>query len=613
MRRFFDDIISFLRQNRSAVLFFMLLMGSIMTIFWVSWSEAGALGSINPVVRLLRLAGDAVVILLPYWFLPRRWRWLVLSVVWAIVIWTVSSLCYFRFWGKPLEVYSLFLIQNMDSTLLRSGIGLCTLKDLLYPLIALVDTLVYILLRRRITGEPKLTVCSKLSISAMTMLMFLGSQYLATRSMVRWPDYDGLKGAWGYVNNIRFTIFHDSKTDIAYNGCVIHLVKSAISLKYWLSLEKELNSAEREEIVQFQNANKSILPNSVASVFSTNRGKNLILIVVESLNAEVISTRVAGRLVAPTLTAMATAQGNISATDVETQVRHRGSADGQLIINTGLHPLTSLRLAAYTSLGNKVTFPSLVRMIGNRESMAIFSEDAKVWNERNATMNLGFDTVYGYNQYQNRFNQFGADGDLLHFALYNVRQMKQPFVMALYTVSTHTPYLTDVLPKHLVPNWIDEDDTLDKRWRDYLKTVGYFDGQLREFIEALKKEGVYDNTVLAIVSDHSISTDLENQELGPMLFIATNTGVTRQVTRRVGQVDLYPTLLQIMGVYDTARWRGVGTSILDPRLNATYDYDTEKFSGTPHPELKQRMKDAYQVSELILRGNYFKDLEKPRK
>lgn len=605
MKRLWHNLLRFLRSNLYSIVFFVLILVSIMALFWVSWSEVGALGSTNAVVRLVRLAADAAVLMLPYWFLPRRWRWCVLAGVGAIVVWTMAALCYFRFWGKPLELYSVLLVQNLDSTLLSSGLSLCKGTDLVYPAILLVDIAAYVAMRRRIVQSPKFTLWSKVALSGATLLLFAASQYLATRSIARWGEYADIPNVERTINRHRFTELFDAHRNILMSGCVVYLVKSAVIGRHFINLEKELTRAERERIAKFQSGAGAEVPDTVASAFGANCSKNLVLIVVESLNADVVNARAGGRLVAPTLTALASAQGSIAAANVECQIREGCSGDGQLLINTGLHPLSSMPLSVYTSLGDNTTFPSLIRMLKGRPSAAIFADDAKVWNQRNATMSLGMDTVYDKRQYGNRFSRFGGDGNMFQFAIQKIKQFRQPFFAELYTVSMHAPFSTADIPSHLVPNWVDDDTSIAPMRRKYLKTVGYFDGQLQQFISALKKAGLYDNTVLVVVSDHSIPMADDDKALGSMLFIAANTGITASIARKVGQVDLYPTVLQIMGIYPTAAWKGVGTPILDSRLNATYNIDTQQFLGTPHPALQQRMKDAFPISELILRGNYF--------
>ena len=50
--------------------------------------------------RLLVSIADSMVLLLPYWWLPRRWRGLVLVPLWLMAAFYAGNLLYFRFWGR---------------------------------------------------------------------------------------------------------------------------------------------------------------------------------------------------------------------------------------------------------------------------------------------------------------------------------------------------------------------------------------------------------------------------------------------------------------------------------------------------------------------------------
>ena len=119
--------------------------------------------------------------------------------------------------------------------------------------------------------------------------------------------------------------------------------------------------------------------------------------------------------------------------------------------------------------------------------------------------------------------------------------------------------------------------------------VNYFDSALNGFIANLKARNLYDNTIIYIVSDHSqdILTN-ENDTIESMTFMAINAGVGQRINRRVGQIDVYPTILQLAGTSDSVIWKGAGGSMLGPEL----------------PESRRGL--AREISELILRGDFFR-------
>ena len=74
-----------------------------------------------------------------------------------------------------------------------------------------------------------------------------------------------------------------------------------------------------------------------------------------------------------------------------------------------------------------------------------------------------------------------------------------------------------------------------------------------------------------------------------MALIIANCGITAKIDRTVGQVDIFPTILNLTGNVGPKNYRGAGTSILSPELTA------------------RRLQEAQTVSELILRTDYFAD------
>ena len=111
------------------------------------------------------------------------------------------------------------------------------------------------------------------------------------------------------------------------------------------------------------------------------------------------------------------------------------------------------------------------------------------------------------------------------------------------------------------------------------------------------------NTVIIIASDHHIGV-LKNgaKETYPIAFIALNTGMTKKIDRPVGQIDVFPTVLQIMN--RSREWEGLGMSMLDER-NASSINASGVLIGTSGKHIDSMKREAWEISDLIIRGNYF--------
>ena len=159
-----------------------------------------------------------------------------------------------------------------------------------------------------------------------------------------------------------------------------------------------------------------------------------------------------------------------------------------------------------------------------------------------------------------------------------------------------------------------KDNTLSDNEKIYIEKCRQFDAGLSQLIAGLKKAELYDNTVIVIAGDHNArptclnGNRLVNTQI-PMIIL--NSGLDIRSHAVIGQSDLYPTLLDIMGASD-AQWRGVGISILrNPAVmgdgsdslgsrNSSNGLSSDPYS---YPSL-----DAWRVSNLIIRSAHQRNL-----
>ena len=76
------------------------------------------------------LAG-ALLLLSPYWLLPRRWRALVWIPVALLTVWCLVQVCYCRAYDDLMPLQSLMLTENVNPTLVGSTVALLRWQDLL--------------------------------------------------------------------------------------------------------------------------------------------------------------------------------------------------------------------------------------------------------------------------------------------------------------------------------------------------------------------------------------------------------------------------------------------------------------------------------------------------
>lgn len=77
-----------------------------------------------------------------------------------------------------------------------------------------------------------------------------------------------------------------------------------------------------------------------------------------------------------------------------------------------------------------------------------------------------------------------------------INQLKEPFLTNLFTLSSHAPY---DIPKDMGIDWGEDQN-------DYINSIAYSDSCLGNFMESVKKEAWYKNTLFVMVADHSHNT-----------------------------------------------------------------------------------------------------------
>jgi len=187
---------------------------------------------------------------------------------------------------------------------------------------------------------------------------------------------------------------------------------------------------------------------------------------------------------------------------------------------------------------------------------------------------LGFDHYYGKTEFNDdsQFDGFWGiwDEPFFQFMKTTLDQKQTPFMATIFTVSSHEPYVVPNQYKDLFP----------KGYLPMHKCVGYTDFAFRKFFEAAKKEPWFNNTIFIITADHGNQIYYDeykkavNRFAVPILFYDPNGKYVGENRDLAQQIDIYPTILQMVG-YDKP-FRSWGRSLVDETSNS--------LSPLPQPE-----------------------------
>lgn len=549
-------------------------------------THLGGLGNAFHEWRALAVAiANALVLLSPYWLLSPRWRRLVWIPMTLLTIWCLIQVCYYRAYDDLMPLRSLLMTGNVNKTLSDSFFALLRWKDLLI-------VVPFLLLFLRLLLKTSLTRLNSLKAFAVTLLAAL------------------LFGAVGYAtpdgNYEKRFLYNFSNSDyFALNGLIPYC---SYSLHQAISHNHTVTDAERAEVERFLQ--------DQCPQYSDNRyctaplQRNLVLIVVESLHTWPIGMEVEGREVTPTLNRLIAAEGTIYAPHVLFQTGHGHSSDAHFMYNTGLLPLRDDVVAVYYGDG---PYPSLANALDGYDCRMAVCDDKGYWNQAVTSRSYGFDTLYTHEHLASSgaLKRHGGvdDAALTDFAASLLPQLHQPFFLEMVTMTMHTPYPQDKV-RH---SWILDSDTLTAEARSYLNCVNLTDSCIGAFIAGLRLNGMDGNTVVAIVSDHTqlyrnrvmglTDYDAVPDDWGiPMIITGCDT--TLRYEPVVGQVDVFPTLLDVMGG-NAYPWKGLGHSLLRYDVKSAIQPRNMSVLGDSTALTTQQRK-AWDISRLLIldRSNY---------
>ncbi len=168
----------------------------------------------------------------------------------------------------------------------------------------------------------------------------------------------------------------------------------------------------------------------------------------------------------------------------------------------------------------------------------------------------GFERYYGRTEY-NEDKRFNGDEDFdgtwaiwdepfLQFYAEKMSEFKQPFMTALFTASSHHPY---VIPDRYKQKYPEEGIVIHK-------CIRYTDNALRRFFDTAKTKPWYKNTLFVITSDHTNQSDHDyyQTDLGgfcsPIIFFDPSGELKPGMRNAIAQqIDIMPTVLGYLG-YD---------------------------------------------------------------
>lgn len=160
---------------------------------------------------------------------------------------------------------------------------------------------------------------------------------------------------------------------------------------------------------------------------------------------------------------------------------------------------------------------------------------------------VGLQNYFGKNEYPNPKDNDGTwgiyDGPFLAWTCEKMTSFPQPFMSAVFTLSSHQPFN------------IPFDEVHPEGSQPILKTIHYTDTALRKFMDCAKTKPWFNNTLFIVTADHTgpslnSAASFKSKFEIPILFYTSDPEKLKDLDPKqfAQQIDLLPTLLETLAI-----------------------------------------------------------------
>ncbi|MHA6482608.1 LTA synthase family protein [Paenibacillus sp. strain BS8-2] len=300
--------------------------------------------------------------------------------------------------------------------------------------------------------------------------------------------------------------------------------------------DKTAAALEQLEEDQFGVSEEAGMP----KFFGAAKGKNVIVVQLESFQDILVGAEVNGQEITPVLNDLIDT-GSFYWTNIFQQIGQGNTSDAEWNVNTGIYPTGTEAMSK--GYGDRAV-PALPRLLGEEGyvSNTFHVNDVTFWDRNRMYPALGFTKYYDKPFFtDDKFNALGASDEEMYRvgfdALLQHHKEGKPFYAQFITTSSHHPFwIPQSFKKIEVP------DSLKKTQLGYyVEATNYTDYALGLLIDNLKANGMWEDTMLVVYGDHF---GIQEKEAAPE-FVAEQLGI--KYDNRIARFNI-PLLIHIPGV-----------------------------------------------------------------
>lgn len=207
-----------------------------------------------------------------------------------------------------------------------------------------------------------------------------------------------------------------------------------------------------------------------------------------------------------------------------------------------------------------------------------FAGKARFYFDHGFSKVTGFDEIYdGYSSH--KVHNFLGDSAVFDYSEKVFRQLSgnnQPFLMTLSSTGGHGP------AGFALPSCLDGSVEIKSK-KPIAVGLECANVMAKNMLDRLEADGLLENTVVIIQSDHLLMGSELASRLNQMerrnLFIAFGPGIEpKRIERPASMMDVFPTILDILGYDITDDAAGLGISLLSQKQNLIEKLGVEKLN-----------------------------------
>ena len=515
-------------------------------VIYLTKFNLGAEGAMQNFLLFLNPLPSGLLLLgIGLFFKGRKSYWIMIAIDFVLSLWLFANILYYREFSNFL---SLSIIKTSGSTadnLGKSIVGITRVTDFL----AFIDIALIIFL---MVAQVVKYDLRPLKLRFNLLLEGIAVLLIGVNLLMAQKDRSGL-----------LTRTFDNSYIVKYLGMNEYAVYDAFKTAQTSEQMAKANVSDLQSVKKYLKVNY-VKPNSAYT--GVAKGKNVLVIHLESFQQFLIGYKWQGKEVTPNLNKLYYSKNTLSFANFYNQVGQGKTSDAEMMLENSLFGLQSG--SAMSSYGTSNTFesaPAILKQQGGYTTAVMHGGAGSFWNRNNAYKQFGYEYFMPLSYYQNKPKYYIGYGlkDKIFFSqsIKYIERLPQPFYLKLITVTNHYPYDLDKKNQS-----IEKTDTGDETVDGYVQTAHYLDQAVGQLMRWLKKTGLDKNTLLVFYGDHyGISgnhhkasaelldqdefTNFDNLKFQRVPLMFHMKGLKGGIKKTYGgEIDVLPTLLNLLGI-----------------------------------------------------------------